>query len=584
MERGAEIQDPFGLGEVTPITAFVTDKDNNEETKVDLGETRFEVIRDEQEATSTKAKTLTEADMKDSFGDLPKDCWEDRLNVEQHFLAAGPTEKHIDVKGKPFKNVKRTIIVGTNGYMAWALECDDTTKFVLDEEGKKSLEQEIADSKEYAKCNPAAAYKGSLSGLEQNAFIRHMNFDIYNTQTSNIANQKVKEMSAIAKVDKSLVGALRILGPKLSKQLKTLPETIREPKPIGSQERPGNRFCGVTHWEEKVSTFEEEEESTNGTDFKILQCQIPYIKTKLQAGKRSDKKKNQTKVIKTNWKDSEYVLNCMPNTIPCGCFNDTHLAIMYQPAGTKDTGMLRLCIFDATQPLEKPEKTFEFAFPERFSMGGMICTALSKEGIFSTSLSAGAIVFDTKSDSEPIIHALWLSIDDIKEGEEDPKQLIRYVTSLSFSQDDSKLLVLGTDKGECHIVNWETGEQYNIEHLPAVEPVFAASHTNDHTFMESVMGVLVCRPTVPVPVFIDMDRPIAYDTCGSLIAIMTKYGGLKFFNKKVRRVMHACVPESQAGKCNINNTQHAYQGIKLFEKSVVCVYPNGIVRKYELIR
>jgi len=575
--------DPFNLGKVDPIGGFVSEQ-NKDDVEVDLGDTRFEIISDEKEATFTKSPEMTEAEQKDSFGDLDKSKWAKRNDIENHFLAAKPSQKHKDWQSHPFKNSKKTIVFGTNGYMAWATECEDIKKFAVDDDDDEEtdLEGKINDSREYAKCNPAAAYKHACSALEKSSVVRHTNYEIHNLQTSENAKLKAQELVAICKVDKSLLAPFKILGPKLSKKMKELPVSIKEPKPIESQQRPRNAFCSVKYWKEEESLpkadLGEGEGEEEVVEFKLLYCRVPYEKKKMNAGKKSTKEKNKTKEVKPKWNYAKHILKCVSGTTPSACFNDTHLFVVYQPAGSIDTGILRVSVFDASGTLDQPEKTFDFIFPEKFSMEGMLCTALSKEGVFAASLSSGAIIFDLESNR----HCLWLDPGEITE-EEDKNWIMRSVTSLSFSSQDSNLLCMGTDKGECYIVNWTNGEQYNIEHLPAVEPVFAASHSNNHTFMESVFGIVVCRPLLPIPVFVDMDRPIAYDTCGSLIAVMTKYGGLKIFHKKVRRLLYAAVPITQTKKHAINNVQHAYPGLKLFEESVVCVYPDGIVRKYQLI-
>lgn len=84
------------------------------------------------------------------------------------------------------------------------------------------------------------------------------------------------------------------------------------------------------------------------------------------------------------------------------------------------------------------------------------------------------------------------------------------------------------------------------------------------------------------PVLLNTERPLAFDTCGSLIFVLTKYGGYQVFNTNVRKVLYQGAPVKQ--DLLHTGAQHAYAGIKAYPEHVVCVYPNGVIRRITLIR
>lgn len=581
MEEGSDVFDlkaqDFSIG------SFVVAEEEEKKKNVDLGETRFEIVSDEREALLTQEPKFTEQQLKDAYGDLPEEVREKRRDVEAHFLAAKPDQKHLDVLSHPLKRIDNCIIVGTNGIVSWAFECVDAKKFVHKEEETEETDamdafaKSVQASKEYAKDNPAHRFKSASAGLEQNAFYHHGCFNIAHLIQSTNAKLMAREFQAIAKVDKSLVGVMRMLGPKISKAMKELPESA-QPRPIQAMQRPGNAYANVLHSIEDQGLPEKDahEYLEKYTTYKLLSCETPHVKAKMHARKQK-KNKNRFKEMRTKWKEEEGVsFKCLLGTVPSASFNDTHLAILYMPAVKNSKGLLRLCVYEIAKGYKEPVCEKEFRFPSDFSKKGMLCTALSATGMFSATLSSGAVVFDALNDSKSM-YTLCLTL------EEETDVIKRNITCVSFAKDDPELLLLGTDKGECYCIKWETGEQYNIECTPAVEPVFSASVSNDHTFIGSVMGAVICRPNIPVPVFLDIDRPLAFDTCGGLVFVMTKYGGLKFFHKNQRGIVHACEPVSQKDKHIIGGVQHAYPGVRAFQNRVVCVYPDGTVRNYELI-
>lgn len=564
MEGPEEMEDPFGLNASgISLGSFDSKGKEEEETEeVDLGDTTFEVLRPE----------LRE----DAFGDLPAEDRKTRFDVEQHFIAAKPDQKHHDCFSHPFVQPDKCFLVGTNGFVSWAFQSQDYAepKTVEEKDKKDSLAIKVAESDAYGKVNPSFGYKTSCAGLEQNAFYYHNLYTIHLLTQATNAKLMSQEFQAIAMVDPSLVGVMRMLGPKISKAMKTLPE-YATPKPIQSQNRPGGCYASVEHTTHE-SVAVQEITSTALIEFRLLTCETPYMKKKMQAAKM--KKKNELKVVKPKWQDAFCSFKCVPGTVPSASFNETHFTVLYQPGGKR--GLMRLCVYEIAKGYKKPVRTFDFYFPEAFSQEGMLCTTLGVDGMYAVSLSSGALVLNALSDeTEPGMHVISLVMAD----EAENNFVKRRITSISFAKDQPSILVLGTDKGECYMIEWATGDPYNIEHTPAVEPIFSASMSNNYVFAASVMGLLICRPSIPIPLFMDMDRPLAFDTCGSLIFVMTKYGGLKFFHKTMRKVVHCCEPVSQK-QLRLNGIQHAYAGLKAFQDRVVCVYPNGVVRNYQLIK
>ena len=533
--------------------------ENEDTVEVDLTEETLEIVSHAHEAVSTKTTEEREMDESISYGALPAELRKGRAEIEKHWIAASPDEKHNDSLSEELDAYSRCIIVGTNGQCAFALKCPDSKKAKTEApvdystlSNEEILKKETKASRTYAAVNAAFAYKSATSQLEKNAFFHLSNFEISNVHDQTSALLKVQEFRAIGKTDPSLLASIKRVAPKLSVKVKELPKMAR-PLPIRSAPRPGNAYASVSltqaSFTQDFCDIDATRDDTT-TPFRLMTCRVP-----------SPEKK-------TGWKESNTVFHCRKGTIPSAAFNETHIAVLFQPS-IKD-GPLRLHVIELKT--YRVERSFDFFFPSVFSREGMLSTSLSEQGVFSVSFASGVLVFDTTR-PEDTISVFILSI----ERQEEDASLVRHVTCTRVRDN---LLVFGTDKGECYVIEWRTGDIVAIEHSQAVEPLFSVDYYNKCTVMHTVMGVVIAREK-ETPVIIDSPRPLAIDMCGTLIFVMTKYGNLQIFKADTRRVVHQIEPVPQ--KHRIDGIQHAYQGMRAFPEHMVCVYPNGVVRTISLI-
>ena len=92
-------------------------------------------------------------------------------------------------------------------------------------------------------------------------------------------------------------------------------------------------------------------------------------------------------------------------------------------------------------------------------------------------------------------------------------------------------------------------------------------------------GRLSTRSDMP-NVVVELRRPVALDSSGPLIFVLTKYGFLNIIHAEMRNVSRIFEPPREVYE--VPQLQHAYKGIKAYKDRVVCVYQNGLVRNMML--
>jgi len=544
---------PFDLEASESIDGPVAlDKGKEEHHEIDLSVDDYDVV-----SKRDHVEKPTREQMARMYGDLPEELWDERADVEQHFLAAKPDQKHYDDQSHGFSQARRTFIVGLNDDMACAFQCPDVE---VPEESSvppptSPLDAIRKANAHYAKRNAAFALKTATNALEVNALYHHLSYDISNLNNQGSAQLKLQEFRALQKVDPSLEVALKRAGPLLSEAMKTLPKEAPL-NPQRSKVRPGGGFASCEYFKSPLNdTLTDAPTLSKKTLFRLLTCRVP----------RPNEKKPPY------WKDRSCTVECMMGTIPAASINNKNeLAVVYQPA-VKQRGLVRLDIFHILPNKVERVHRYEFAFPERFAAEGMLCTDFHDSGVFVLSFSSGCMVLDAERTEFSVI---WLTMQ-----EEENASTKRHVTCVRSEGD---VVLIGTDKGELFTVNWRDQEILNVDHTPAVEPVFSAVIRNKNAFMHTVAGITVARASPYRPLLFGMERPLAIDTCGDLIFVMTKYGAYQVYSTNVRKVLYQGAPVPQ--KLLEMGAQHAYQGIKAYPEHIVCVYPNGVVRRITLIR
>ncbi len=591
---------------------------------------------------------------KSLYGDLAEQFWAGRPDQERQWMVPAQTDILYDLESFALPHPDRTVVLGTNGVLSFALQCLDSDRPLLPvaaaddtkekqaEETKAKMIEELKKKKtptneekgiliaaaydEYASKNAAFAYKRSLAVLERRAFYLTTKYNIDKTHLKQDAKYLQERLDDMGKVDYSLREPITRLEPRLKSRIEKLPIMFK-----AGEKRPPQKWAqrpGNTHASVAVMTIDFLEPQppivplTVGageelTFYRLLVCKTPTDYSELGKKKPKDKR--------PKWTDVNVVVETVSRTVPAGAFNDTHLALLYLPK-TKEGNVIFVDIYllPTAESMAKNggtckpnrERRFCFTLPEQFCQSGRIYLSLSSMGIVSMGYGNGVLVFDAMGLVEKI-HVILL------DGKEHPRSIdscavfhpqgakrepIPSSSSSSPSssnedkgskgkEEDTKeegkeeekkpptwtgSILIGTDKGECYAIEWLTGHVFYVECTPAVEPIFGVHYSNGKVMMQTVMqiGGILSNAKNAVPTFAPMDRPVAFDSCGALIFILSKYGFLKIISSLAGDVAREIPPPKTTSRSTI--LQHAYKGLKAFPDHVVCVYPNGMVRNLVL--
>jgi hypothetical protein len=271
------------------------------------------------------------------------------------------------------------------------------------------------------------------------------------------------------------------------------------------------------------------------------------------------------------------MFTCEPKTVPVACFNDTHLIVLYQlpQKACVQVRHFELEPQDGSGHFIKAQRLLDFVFdfPVEFGRRGLFSATLSAtDGRLVVCFGTGVVLFPPSSSGggggggERTFYRL-VSVSNA-----------RMVTCATLVD---TTLMIGTDKGECFTINTATSEITNVETTAAIEPLFSIHATQEskhRCILHSVMnfgGRLSTRPDMP-NVVVELRRPVALDSNGSLIFALTKYGFVNVIHSDMRNVSR--IFEAPQDIYEAPQLQHAYKGIKAYKDSVVCVYQNGTIR------
>lgn len=529
------------------------------------------------------------------YGDLPHELRAKREEEEQHWMAPKPGQTYEQLESKPFLNPERTYLIGTNGVFAVAFQANDDDSVPPppkepEPEQKKELSQsEKAEKLEkyyewYACKNPAFALKTYERFFERKNYYLCKKFEIRQLCLQKDAHLLMQDVLSIAKVDPTMREPITKLGTAISKKLKTLPISFKKGKtrpPQMAEERPGKSYAAVRYVEFPFAD-------------PVTERQLEFITaTPTQSVYRLLLCKTPTANKKTTWKDIDHVIVTRSKTVPACGMNDTHLVVVYEPLTEKaeDEGIIFIDLFEFIPSAIRLKKVDRFYFrlpPMLVEMTGLVSVHLSREMIFSMTFANHAFCFDVLRQIKPtVVSAIKLETDDPK--------FARLVTTApvyhprtEFRNPESTekwagTVLIGTDKGECYGVDWQNGTVFFVNHAPAVEHVFATHYTAGKVFMQTVMGIsgrISNMEAEDALTVLPIDRPVAMDTCGGLIFVITKYGLIKILSCLVRGVSREFPPPEGGARTVL--FQVAYKGMKAYHDHLVCVYPNGIIRKISL--
>ena len=501
-------------------------------------------------------------------------------------------------KGQGFKDVysealpkpMQSLIIGTNGRFAFAFTTanKDDTPFSPDDIYDKTKQYDTFERAAiqdklyaaYAAQNPCFAYKWATTQFERNAMALSTAFSVeHELFVKKDAETKMAIVQSMIRVDLTMVKPLTAFSKQLSEQLRRLPAQVEgnqeQLRRIKMQVRPGGTVniaassaspppppAAGGAVEENHTTSVSPPPEAGGDTFSLLLCKVPTGKA-------------------TAWKQNgaDYMFTCEAKTVPVACFNDTHLLVLYQ---IPQKAQIQVRHFelepqDGSGHFIKAQRLLDFVFdfPVEFGRRGLFSATLSAtDGRLVVCFGTGVVLFPPCPPAPPFgggggerTFYRLVSVSDA-----------RMVTCATLVD---TTLMIGTDKGECFTINTATSEITNVETTAAIEPLFSIHATQEskhRCILHSVMnfgGRLSTRPDMP-NVVVELRRPVALDSNGSLIFALTKYGFVNVIHSDMRNVSRIFEPPQDIYEAP--QLQHAYKGIKAYKDRVVCVYQNGTIR------
>jgi hypothetical protein len=496
-------------------------------------------------------------------------------------------------KGQGFKDVysealpkpMQSLIIGTNGRFAFAFTAannKDDTSFSPEDIYDKTKQYDTFERAAiqdklyaaYAAQNPCFAYKWATTQFERNAMALSTAFSVeHELFVKSDAETKMAIVQSMIRVDLTMVKPLTAFSKQLSEQLRRLPAKVEgnqeQLRRIKMQIRPGGtvniaassvslppQAGGAVEENHTASVSPPPPAGGKGDTFSLLLCKVPTGKA-------------------TAWKQNgaDYIFTCEPKTVPVACFNETHLIVLYQlpQKACVQVRHFELEPQDGSGHFIKAQHSldFVFEFPVEFGRRGLFSATLSAtDGRLVVCFGTGVVLFPPApcGGGERTFYRL-VSVTDA-----------RMVTCATLVD---TTLMIGTDKGECFTINTATSEITNVETTAAIEPLFSIHATQEvkhRCILHSVMnfsGRLSTRTDMP-NVVVELRRPVALDSSGSLIFALTKYGFMNVIHSDMRNVSRIFEPPQEIYE--VPQLQHAYKGIKAYKDRVVCVYQNGTIR------
>ena len=573
-----------------------------------------ELVTSLAESKTCQTDEEREAQQAIEYGDMPKHLWRERKTQEDWWMS--PNEKqgqaYRDIYSQGFQSPYRCIVIGTNGTYAFAFHANDHENKVeipkidqgqkLDTHQRAALQETLYAA--YARNNPCFAYKWSTTQFEREAMYASSRFSITNEiKTRDEAKTKNEVLQSMTKVDLALVKPIAKLGKLLSDQMKQLPEKC-EDRTVKFEERVnvanvGSRLYnptgpagagGVGMSDEKNQTDKAHTPSpppppSGGAG--VASISFSLMINKVPVAKKA-----------TAWKITDFTFACEPRTAPIACFNSTHLYVLFQIPGQAKIccRMFELSPQDGSGHFIKLQGEFDFDIPLDFGTRGLFNAALGEEGELSVAVASGVVFFPKPSptpqagEKVPLERKHFVLVQEKKavEGASPAAAAaaaaVAMITTLTILSANHHLAI-GTENGECHIIDYTNDTVIMRMVTAAVEPIFSV-HLSTHgkCVMHTVMNLSgSINPYNANPDVLELRRPVAVAGCGSLLFVLTKYGFVNVINCNARNVYRIFEPPKSTFE--VPSLQHAYKGgIYAGTDYFVCVLHNGVVRRTELFK
>lgn len=254
-------------------------------------------------------------------------------------------------------------------------------------------------------------------------------------------------------------------------------------------------------------------------------------------------------------------LKIRTKTMPVLSFNSTHVAIIYQGAPTAV-----ICELYQLPRLRKRD-TFHILFPaQHFAYCGIMNAHLSEAGIVSITLGSSIMVFDTTRKIDP--HPRIICVAGA------PTRLVTFAAH----QTDTTMLV-ATSVGECFgLSDWRDASIAFCAATPLREPAFSATLSNNRLIIQTV-DALCGTFQGQSNTYLSTGRMLGFSVCGTLIFVLSKYGGVYAYSTAMRNVVFTY---DDLQPISVGAYQHAYPCVHAKAERVAIVYPSGVFRTIEI--
>lgn len=476
------------------------------------------------------------------FGDLPLRHREVRKLQEVIWTTQKKLLTQTYLAPLPLKRGKDYILGGTNGTHCFALRGERTR---------------------------VKAYMDALHELEEHSFQQELGHRFVHMETKGDAQEMLVLLNMLLKREPRHKDMLTKIKEQVEKRTADLPE-------------------GKETYNHKVHVTERQFPLIKTTDHALTEASVE---------RAADIKEFDKFVLwhcnthsKPAWTKSKVAaFKVAKTTVPCMAFNETHLAVLYQPHDEPDTSVVTVALYRLNDtPARKPCDCFHFHFPkEHFGEQGLLRLHLNDVGILSVSFANGAVVIDTQRTLPTRVVTC-------------SKRLVTATCAYGRER-----ILLGTEAGECFCVNWQTGDIEFSEMTPVIEPIYSLAHSNRRVFMHAAssisgrMNPYLNNAMTHLPT----GRLTGFDVCGTLLFSMEKYGSIQVFSTIARNVLFPFTPPKEhefASKTfcvdlgdkskSVEPKFHTvpipppayYQSIKAEADRIVAVYPNGLIRMFTI--
>ena len=553
---------------------------------------------------SPAAKAQMEANL---YGDIPLELRPTQYAREVGFMTGSRVVEKFNSSHLP--QPYGSIVLGTNGFMSFAIHCFneknadiDKLRTVLATPPPSQSRDDMAKTKMicwdmWSKTNMAFWFKFRVQslGLERLAFHMAAKFTMDKLWLAKDTDLFIKHLFEQAEIDTILQEPADKLLEKAKVKRETMVDGKEGQPPKGwfmSAIRPPGAFDGVYRMESSSAQPTTTPEAPPAAEVPAPPApQLPPAQFFLTPSPSPIPDTTQSNMYtllycftpssanpKTRWVETRITFKVQHATVPISAMNRTHLAILSQDRADDLMHLQFYRINEETQPYIKLESEYYFAFPKEFGNGGILYATLTEEGIYAVCLAKGVVVIDRSAvDQSPAHHLIVFCDPPPKEAptaaEGGSKRaplppVPRVLTTCSVI--GKNILLVGTNMGESYGVDFYTGQAIFSEHVPGLEPIHGILSRGDKHMMLTVMGVCIRNR------FIDIPRPIAIDTCGTLLFALSKYGMIKVFSTIADAVARDLPPpENIAPMCP--SFQLTYAAIKAFHDRVVVVYQDGLV-------